>query len=271
MPGLLVLAAALLAGCGATTVSARPAEPTSALPPSAAPAGASADPSVPGTPGAPPGRWGQPPPPPAAVAGETAAPLPWPQPTDATGRPVVYLTFDDGPSVDNTPAVLAALQRFGARATFFVVGQRAWLHPELVRQEVAAGDAVGGHGWRHVRLTALTPEQRRAALGGTQTLLRYLGAPGRCFRPPFGVTDAAVRATARELGLRQYLWTDETRDWTKRPAAVVATTAISGLTPGAILVFHDGHASGGAETVTVVETVLRELARRGWSAQPLPC
>src|SRR4051812_4261440 len=67
-----------------------------------------------------------------------------------TEEPLVALTFDDGPSPASTPEVLRLLARYGARATFFMVGAAAREHPELVRQVAAAGHAVANHSWNHL-------------------------------------------------------------------------------------------------------------------------
>ena len=118
------------------------------------------------------------------------------------GHPVVYVTFDDGPSSTNTPPLLTILRRHHAHATFFVIGRFARANPSLVKAEIAAGHAVGGHSWSHPHLTELSSSKVRAQLVSTRDLLRGLGSTARCFRPPFGETDSSVRTIASDLDHR---------------------------------------------------------------------
>lgn len=183
------------------------------------------------------------------------------------GRPVVYLTFDDGPSPTGTLAMLAVLQRHHAKATFFVIGETAAAYPNLVREEIAAGESVGGHTWTHPHLRTLSRAAVTAQLADTRDLIRSLGAPARCFRPPYGETDSTVSSVARSLHVHQYLWTTESKDWTGAPANVDLTKALAGLQPGAIIVFHDWV----PQTQQVVDQFLTIAARRGYIAAALPC
>ena len=163
--------------------------------------------------------------------------------------------------------MLSVLARHHAKATFFVIGASAAAYPGLVRAEVAAGQAVGDHTWTHPHLTTLPRAAVVTQLRSTRDLLRSLGATARCFRPPFGATDATVADVARSLGLRQYLWTTESKDWTGASAATDLSRALAGLRPGAIIVFHDWVAT----TPRVVEQLLTIAARRGYVAASLPC
>ncbi len=183
------------------------------------------------------------------------------------GHPVVYVTFDDGPSLIGTQAVLTVLQRHFAKATFFDIGKNVAAYPGVVRMEIAAGDSVGGHTWTHPHLRTLSPVAITDQLASTRDLIRSLGAPARCFRPPFGETNAIVDAVATALHLTQYLWTTESKDWTGAPVTVDLARALAGLQPGAIIVFHDWV----PQTPQVVDQFLNVAARRGYTAAALPC
>ena len=117
-----------------------------------------------------------------------------------TEEPVVALTFDDGPDPETTPAVLELLARAGARATFFMLVDRAEAHPELVSETVGAGHEVGLHGLDHTRLTTLPPtEVYRRLRDGRDRLSRLVGAPIRLFRAPHGAQRVATVAAARAV------------------------------------------------------------------------
>jgi peptidoglycan/xylan/chitin deacetylase (PgdA/CDA1 family) len=180
---------------------------------------------------------------------------------------VVYLTFDDGPSPTGTQAMIGVLQRHHAKATFFVIGKTVAAYPGLVREEIAAGESVGGHTWTHPHLRTLSRAAIAAQLTSTRDLIRTLGAPARCFRPPFGETNSIVRSVARSLHVHQYLWTTESKDWTGAPASVDLAKALAGLQPGAIIVFHDWV----PQTQQVVDQFLTIAERRGYVAAALPC
>ena len=187
------------------------------------------------------------------------------------GHPVVYVTFDDGPSLTHTTRILAVLDRHHAKATFFVEGRFAHRYPQLIAAELAAGHSVGNHTWAHPHLPTLSAAAIRVQLLATAHYLRALGAPAQCFRPPFGETNAIVHRVETGLGIREYLWTTETKDWTHALAAVDLQRADAGLHPGAIIVFHDGRGSGSAQTVAAVDQFLTHAQAQGYVALPLPC
>lgn len=206
---------------------------------------------------------------PASLRWSTAfldATLPAP-PAYLDGAPVVYLTFDDGPSPQHTGALLAMLGRHHSHATFFVIGETAAAYPGLVRMEILAGDSVGGHSWTHPHLTRLSVSAITAQLASTQALVRQLGAPGRCFRPPYGQTNPAVAAVARSLHLQTYLWTTASNDFTGETASVDLARALSGLHPGAVIVFHDW----APQSLQAVDQFLTIAQLRGYVAAALPC
>ena len=194
-----------------------------------------------------------------------------PRLTTVGDHPVVYLTFDDGPSLTHTPLILDVLARHHARATFFVIGRFARRYPQLIAAELAAGNSVGSHTWSHPHLPKLSEQLISDQLVSTRHLLRSLGANAQCFRPPFGETNAIVHRVESRMGIHEYLWTTETKDWTHTSARVDLKRADAGLHPGAIIVFHDGHGSGSKQAVAAVDELLRQAEAKGYVALPLPC
>ena len=203
-------------------------------------------------------------------AANPLTPLPEP-PRTREGHPIVYITFDDGPSQRYTNEVLDTLATHHATATFFVVGKRAMRLPSIVRRALSAGNTVASHSWSHPHLVELPRSAIAEQLRRTRSTLSTLGASTRCFRPPYGETNRRVRAAAQSLGLREYLWTTESKDWTKEPAQQTARIAASGLQPGAIIVFHDGNASGSTATIHAVDQFLTIAESKGYVTAALPC
>ena len=152
----------------------------------------------------------------------------------------IALTFDDGPCPRGTPRVLDVLRESGARATFFLVGERAQAHPELVRRIDREGHAIGNHGWRHRTLPALAARPMADEIDRCQaTLSSLLGAAPRLLRPPYGYRDFRVYRAARRRGLTPVMWSLDPRDWILSDAATLAQR-LQRAGPGDIVLLHDG-------------------------------
>jgi peptidoglycan/xylan/chitin deacetylase (PgdA/CDA1 family) len=188
------------------------------------------------------------------------------------GSGAVGLTFDDGPHRLGTPAVLDALARAGASATFFVVGEQVRRDPGIVREVVAAGHRLAVHGDRHRALTLVGPRALRADLDRCAALVAELGGrPPERYRPPYGIFTPAALLEARERGWTPLLWSAWGRDWRARasPASIaaLATRAVHG---GDVVLLHDAdHYSAPQSwraTAAALPRILDELAGRGLRA-----
>jgi peptidoglycan-N-acetylglucosamine deacetylase len=187
-----------------------------------------------------------------------------------TTRPVVALTFDDGPDPETTPVLLDLLAQAGLQATFFCVGQNVARHPDLARRIVAEGHQLENHSFYHSPWTNLLPTGRlRADLAKAQAEIhRVAGRAPRYFRPPMGLTNQRVFRVARELGLQVTGYS--VRGWDTRPDPpdAIVKRLLKGLAPGAILLLHDG-----GVPVTRMRVVVRMLIDRlkalGYQSQRL--
>jgi len=183
--------------------------------------------------------------------------------------PVVYLTFDDGPTTF-TPQVVELLAKYHARGTFFVIGNLAKTHPDQVRATANAGHYIGNHTYTHISLQNVTHEQfineseltRKTLLGEAKDLFT-LDGDVRFLRPPYGATDAHTRGYAAELGYQIAMWDIDPMDWRRPGADAISSHIIRNAFPGAIILMHDG---GGdrSQSVQALEVVLRELSARGF-------
>lgn len=186
-------------------------------------------------------------------------------------RPLVALTFDDGPDPVSTRAVLAVLRRHGVRATFFVIGERAEKHRELLAELAAAGHQIENHSLRHAWSTPFLPRGRlHAELEKTQQIIESAaGRRPRWFRPPIGILSPPIVAAARRAGLLLCGWSCKARDGLGSTGTAAALARLqAGLCPGAILLLHDAAERGGHAPVApaVLEKLLPMLAERGLSA-----
>lgn len=186
----------------------------------------------------------------------------------------VALTFDDGPDATHTPRVLDALRAHGAKATFFVVGERLVAHRDLARRIVDEGHTLGAHGWAHDPWYAL---RSRAHLADAMSReddahCEAVGSPPRLFRPPIGLASPPVVDVARARGRSIVAWTARPRDGLAGATrADVARRVARELREGAIVLLHD--AAMGARSrpagVDALPDILEEVARRGLSARAL--
>ena len=154
-----------------------------------------------------------------------------------TDKPFVALTFDDGPNPAYTPQLLDILARHQARATFFMVGETAAKHKDLVADVAARGHAIGNHSWDHPSFPSLTGSQRRRQLRRCSAALAPHGQ--RLFRPPFGHQDLASRLDALWLGYEVIAWTALAGDWRDRGPDEILQKLAGRIEPGTIVLLHD--------------------------------
>lgn len=181
-----------------------------------------------------------------------------------TREKAVWLTIDDGPSAD-TAAMLDLLDRHHARATFFVVGERAARRPDLVREIVSRGHTLGNHSHRHPQawFWALGPRRMRAEIAQTQaTLTALTGTAPRWFRAVVGMANPFTAAPLRAHGLARVAWSARGYDALAADPRVVAARIGRTLAPGAIVLLHEGARHG--RNVEALALLLQRLDTLGY-------
>jgi peptidoglycan/xylan/chitin deacetylase (PgdA/CDA1 family) len=188
----------------------------------------------------------------------------------ATDAPIVALTFDDGPDPIFTPQILDVLGAHGARATFFVLGERAALYPELIQRMHREGHTVGTHTQRHrLRFHFGSPAYvRREIEDAIAVVAGILPAPPTLFRPPQGLrTPCFASGWHRMHGLTCVTWSVRGLDSRPTTAAAIVARVADGLEPGAIITLHDGTGLGGGvdrvPTLDALATILTVCEARG--------
>jgi peptidoglycan/xylan/chitin deacetylase (PgdA/CDA1 family) len=181
----------------------------------------------------------------------------------------VALTFDDGPHPCGTPATLAALDRLGVRATFFLVGEQVRRDPGLAAEIVSAGHGVGVHCDRHRNLLRLSPAQVRHDLGRAEaTIVAATARMPQLYRPPYGVLTSAGLGHARRRGWRPLLWSRWGHDWRRAASpATIAAEATASLSGGEVVLLHDAdhYAAAGSweRTVAALPRIVEAIERAG--------
>jgi peptidoglycan/xylan/chitin deacetylase (PgdA/CDA1 family) len=154
-----------------------------------------------------------------------------------TEQRVAALTFDDGPDPEWTPRLLALLERHGAKATFFVVGEMAQRHPLLIERIARAGHALGNHSWNHPSFPCISKAERLSQIARCEQLLA--GHSEKLFRPPFGDMDLSTMAMLRRRGYRAICWDAAGVDWERHDCEWILAMLWRQLRPGSIVLLHD--------------------------------
>lgn len=176
----------------------------------------------------------------------------------------VSLTFDDGPDPVSTPRLLAVLKKHHVKATFCLWGDHVRQHPDVVRQIAAAGHRLCNHTMHHDDMGSWDADAIRQDLEQTSAAIRAAvpGARIDYFRAPYGSWGRTPEVAA-ELGMQPLGWQLAIGDWAPPGTAELVRRIEEGVTPGAVVLLHDG---GGDRTQTVeaVDEVIPRLEADGW-------
>lgn len=179
-----------------------------------------------------------------------------------TSRPVVALTFDDGPHPELTPKLLDILRQQGVRATFYVIGRSVDAHPEIARRIVAEGHEIANHTYTHPHLTKVGAARLDSEMTRTtEAIVRATGRRPTNMRPPYGAINARVeQSLLQKHGLDVIMWSVDPLDWRRPGAEVVRQRLVDGATPGGILLAHDIHPG----TIEAMPGTISDLKAKGY-------
>lgn len=173
-------------------------------------------------------------------------------------RPLIALTFDDGPLRVTTESLLEGLEQRGVNATFFLIGDQIVGNEDLVRRMEEQGHQIGIHTYDHVILTGLNRADFDAQVEKSRGLLEgLLGHDGFLLRPPYGMLDEGVRTMA---GSPIILWSVDPEDWRDKNAERVARHIVKNAFDGAIILLHDIY----PQSVQAALQAVDELHRQGY-------
>jgi len=177
--------------------------------------------------------------------------------------PLVALSFDDGPHPTFTPQVLDILQRHDAKATFFLIGERALRYPELVARIKGAGHQVGNHYYKNCPTFGHSDAEFLGYLEQTERAIGPIGEP-RLFRAPGGVALPRQIRLAKSRGYTCVLGSAYPNDPMHPPARYITWLIEKNLVPGTIVILHDG-ISDPSRSIKALPQILKEGQRRGLS------
>lgn len=177
-------------------------------------------------------------------------------------KPMIALTFDDGPSRIHTHTILDTLAEHEVLATFFVVENAVRRNPHVLTRTTALGHEVLNHSATHTRFTELSASQMQAEVTRTsQTLYEVLGyAPPSFFRFPYGAFNHATLSAIGELGYLAIGWSIDPEDWRDRDPDIVYVRVMDELRDGDIILLHDIHPT----TAEAVKNIVPSLLAQGF-------
>lgn len=172
-------------------------------------------------------------------------------------KPMVALTFDDGPSAENTPEILNALRENDTKATFFVLGTQAELNPDILKQIEESGNEIGNHSYSHLDLTKLVePALDYQVLTTQEIVRRATGKAPILLRAPYGSINEAVR----KIDMPIILWSIDSLDWQDKDPDVIYDRVLNDIKNGDIILMHDIYTSSAEAALRII----MELKRRGY-------
>lgn len=184
---------------------------------------------------------------------------------------VIYLTFDCGFENGNTAAILEALKKHDAPATFFVVGHFLESSPDLVKQMVAEGHTVGNHTYHHPDMSAISDKAKfQKEMDDAAALFKEItGKPMTMYyRPPQGKYSKENLQMAQELGYSTFFWSLAYVDWKQdsQPSHEEAFQKLMGrIHPGAVVLLHNTSKTNGE----ILDEVLTKWEAMGYTFRPL--
>ncbi|MFQ9241275.1 MAG: polysaccharide deacetylase family protein [Lachnospiraceae bacterium] len=190
---------------------------------------------------------------------------------DPTDEKVIYLTFDAGYENGNTPAILEALKKHDASATFFVVGNYLETSPELVKQMVAEGHTVGNHTFHHPEMSKISDAASfEKELKDVEILYQKItgGELTRFYRPPQGKYNTQNLQMAGDLGYKTFFWSLAYVDWIQdqQPTKEAAfDKLLKRIHPGAVVLLH----STSSTNAQILDELLTKWEEMGYHFAPL--
>lgn len=168
----------------------------------------------------------------------------------------IAITFDDGPHPSYTEQLLDGLKERGVHATFFVTGEHAELHPEVIKRMQEEGHLIGNHTYSHIQLQAGNREEFKNQLIKTNEIIKEItGEEVQYVRPPYGTWDKSFES---ELNMFPVLWTVDPLDWCTTNVANITAKVVGKAEENDIILMHDYYESSVTAALEVVDELLKE-------------
>ena len=176
----------------------------------------------------------------------------------------IALTFDDGPHPRNTPEILKILDKYGVKATFFVIGINAKNYPEALSMVIDGGHEIGNHTYSHQVLKNLSKDAISKEIIDTEMeISKQNEFTTTLIRPPCGFYDENLVGLAKENNYKVVLWSIDTHDWAHASVESIVTSINNKVKGGDIILFHD-YISGENNTPKALQVIIPKLLSQGY-------
>lgn len=174
-------------------------------------------------------------------------------------KPMIALTFDDGPGYNKaSKKILDTLEKYNAKATFFMVGKNAAAHPGNIKRKARLGMELGNHTWNHYHYGSnVVPSDISKA---SNAIYKICGMYPTAFRSPGGMTTDDIKKECKKEKMPIYYWTIDTEDWRSRDADTIYDKVIDSVTDGDIVLMHEIYNS----TAKAVKRIVPKLKKKGY-------
>ncbi len=168
----------------------------------------------------------------------------------------IAITFDDGPHPYYTEQLLDGLKERGVVATFFVTGEHAQLHPDIIERMVEEGHLVGNHTYSHIQLTKSNRETFKEELVKTNEILKEItGKDVQYVRPPYGSWDKSFE---KELNMFPVLWNVDPLDWCSKNVSCIVEKIVKKAGENDIILMHDYYETSVTAALKAIDELLEE-------------
>jgi peptidoglycan-N-acetylglucosamine deacetylase len=190
-----------------------------------------------------------------------------------TGRNLVALTFDDGPAEPTTRQVLELLDKYSAKATFFVSGVNTLKHPEIIREIITRGHTIGNHSFHHNPFLMLgSYNYLYQEIFRAQEVLKEMGVRTFVFRPPVGIISPKLPSVLNKLGMFCVTFSCRAFDGGNRRVKNIASMILKKIKAGDIIVLHDVPPRSAEDNnilLSEIEKILQGLIEKDLQVVPL--
>ena len=170
----------------------------------------------------------------------------------------IALTFDDGPHPYYTEQLIKGLKERDVKATFFITGQNAEAHPEIVKELHEAGHLIGNHTYSHTQLTGTNAEAYKQEIIKTNEVIKEITGEDVIYvRPPYGSWNKEFE---KELNMFPVLWTIDPLDWCSSNVSCIVDKVCAKAGENDIILMHDQYKT----TVTATFKIVDRLKEQGF-------
>lgn len=185
-----------------------------------------------------------------------------------TNLKLVAITFDDGPNEKYTPELLDILLNFNVKATFFLIGKNVLKEPDITRRIYSEGHEIGNHSYSHPVLPLVSRKELHKQIETTDSIIKDLiGSKPMYFRPPMGLLTPTILDMIESYGLKAVVGEVYPRDTYKPGKDKIVERVIKRVTPGSIIIMHDGGSWRNfdrSQSIEAVPIIIERLRAKGY-------